>query len=72
MKNNKFVLCPIDKPDDCAPPCGPPPYGGPCPGCPVVTKEKNQFKIDDDYGDTVRIDDKDITKLINDLNDLLS
>jgi len=80
-KHDQYILCPTDSadqryiaalgPDECFPPCGPPPYGGPCPGCPVVKKEESKYTIIDDYGKKITLDEKDIPNLLNELDDLL-
>lgn len=78
MKSNRYVLCPDAPgeglgPENCAPPCGSPPHGpGPCPGCPTVIKDKSFYLIDDDYGDSVKIEEKDINLILDELNNLLS
>ena len=52
--------------------CGAP-TAHPCwPCCPTLKKHKDSFTIDDDFNSSIKIDNKDIEKLINDINSLLS
>jgi len=49
--------------------CGPT-HCNPC--CPKFTDKGKYFMIEDDYNDSIKIDKKDINKLIKDVNRILS
>ena len=58
MKNNELRLC------------GPPGFCPPC--CPNLIYKKDHFIIEDDYDDIIKINNKDMEKLINDVDKILS
>lgn len=57
MKNNELRLC------------GPPGYCPPC--CPNLIYKKDHFIIEDDYDDSIKINIKDIEKIVKDVDTLL-
>lgn len=58
MKNNELRLC------------GPPGWCPPC--CPNLIYNKDHFIIEDDYEDSIKIDIKDIERVVEDVDRILS